>query len=206
MAEFMLTLRREPTPTTEAMQNGIDFEDLVTSIINGRGDPNNQWYAAAEKVARRCAGYHYDDADDARRVAILHPEEADEIAQDGDDVGHDAALLLAQLVGCPALAEPVEVDKQRGCHHGKQINHGKHHQLVCHRQQRHVAEDEQGYESHYRQIEGGEDHAHDSRSQYDILLFHKSNVICILSLFLRRVLADGNLLLEFIFLIVQLGC
>ena len=50
MAEFMLTLRREPTPTTEAMQNGIDFEDLVTSIINGRGDPNNQWYAAAEKV------------------------------------------------------------------------------------------------------------------------------------------------------------
>lgn len=33
MAEFMLTLRREPTPTTEAMQNGIDFEDLVTSII-----------------------------------------------------------------------------------------------------------------------------------------------------------------------------
>ena len=56
MAEFMLTLRREPTPTTEAMQNGIDFEDLVTSIINGRGDPNNQWYAAAEKVARRCAG------------------------------------------------------------------------------------------------------------------------------------------------------
>ena len=49
MAEFMLTLRREPTPTTEAMQNGIDFEDLVTSIINGRGDPNNQWYAAAEK-------------------------------------------------------------------------------------------------------------------------------------------------------------
>ena len=56
MAEFMLTLRREPTPTTEAMQNGIDFEDLVTSIINGRGDPNDPWYAAAEKVARRCAG------------------------------------------------------------------------------------------------------------------------------------------------------
>ena len=28
----------------------------MTSIINGRGDPNNQWYAAAEKVARRCAG------------------------------------------------------------------------------------------------------------------------------------------------------
>ena len=56
MGEFMLTLRREPTPTTEDMQNSIKFEDLVTAIINGRADPNDPWYAAAEKVARRCAG------------------------------------------------------------------------------------------------------------------------------------------------------
>lgn len=56
MAEFMQTLRREPTPTTEAMQNGIDFEDLVTDIIHGRADPKAPWYTAAERVARRCAG------------------------------------------------------------------------------------------------------------------------------------------------------
>ncbi len=56
MGEFMQTLRREPTPTTEAMQNGIKFEDMVTDIINGRADPNDPWYAAAEKVAWRCAG------------------------------------------------------------------------------------------------------------------------------------------------------
>ena len=56
MGEFMQTLRREPTPTTEAMQNGIKFEDMVTDIINGRADPNDPWYAAAEKVARRCTG------------------------------------------------------------------------------------------------------------------------------------------------------
>ena len=56
MGEFMQTLRREPTPTTEAMQNGIKFEDMVTDIINGRADPNDPWHAAAEKVARRCAG------------------------------------------------------------------------------------------------------------------------------------------------------
>ena len=56
MAEFMQTLRREPTPTTEAMQNGTDFEDLVTAIIGGRADPKAPWYAAAEQVARRCAG------------------------------------------------------------------------------------------------------------------------------------------------------
>ena len=56
MGEFMATLRREPTPTTEAMQNGIRFENLVTAIINGNADPGEQWYSAAEKVARRCAG------------------------------------------------------------------------------------------------------------------------------------------------------
>lgn len=55
-AEFLQVLRREPTPTTEAMQNGINFEDLVTAIIKGRANPDDQWYAAAEKVARRCAG------------------------------------------------------------------------------------------------------------------------------------------------------
>ena len=41
MSEFMQTLRRDPTPTTEAMQNGIKFEDMVTDIINGRADPND---------------------------------------------------------------------------------------------------------------------------------------------------------------------
>lgn len=52
MAEFMQTLRREPTPTTEAMQKGIMFEDMVTAITRGAGDPNDRWYTAAEKVAR----------------------------------------------------------------------------------------------------------------------------------------------------------
>ena len=38
LAEFMLTLRREPTPINEAIQNGNDFEDLVTAIVAGKGD------------------------------------------------------------------------------------------------------------------------------------------------------------------------
>lgn len=50
-AEFLATLNREQTPTTEAMQNGIDFENLVTDIVNGRGDPSHQWYEAAKKIA-----------------------------------------------------------------------------------------------------------------------------------------------------------
>lgn len=51
LAEFMLVLRRKPTPRTEAMQNGIDFENLVTSIVNGHDDPNNPWSWAAGQIA-----------------------------------------------------------------------------------------------------------------------------------------------------------
>ena len=51
MADFMATLKREPTPTTDAMQKGIDFENLVTAIVNGAGDKTNEWYYAANRVA-----------------------------------------------------------------------------------------------------------------------------------------------------------
>lgn len=50
-AEFLTVLRRDLTLTTEAMQNGIDFEDMVTDIVNGGGDENHVWYDAASKVA-----------------------------------------------------------------------------------------------------------------------------------------------------------
>lgn len=36
MPDFLRTLRREDKPPTEAMQKGIDFEDLVTAILTGR--------------------------------------------------------------------------------------------------------------------------------------------------------------------------
>ena len=38
-AEFMDVLNRVPTPTTEAMQDGLDFEKLVTDIATGRFVP-----------------------------------------------------------------------------------------------------------------------------------------------------------------------
>lgn len=50
-AEFLTTLRREPTEQTEAMMKGIMFEDMVTAITRGAGDPDDRWYAAASKVA-----------------------------------------------------------------------------------------------------------------------------------------------------------
>ena len=57
-AEFMMTLRREQTPTTEAMQRGIDFENLVTAIVNGEQTPPDwdKWYNAASEVAEIVRG------------------------------------------------------------------------------------------------------------------------------------------------------
>lgn len=54
--EFLMTLRREPTPINENIQKGIDFENLVTDIIEGRGDTKNRWYAAASEVAGSVKG------------------------------------------------------------------------------------------------------------------------------------------------------
>ena len=39
MSDFLRTLRREPTPTTEAMQKGIDFENLVADILADKVRP-----------------------------------------------------------------------------------------------------------------------------------------------------------------------
>jgi len=49
--DFLLTLRREPIPTNEAIKKGIDFEKLVTDICFDRGDIENSWYEAAKEVA-----------------------------------------------------------------------------------------------------------------------------------------------------------
>ena len=56
MEEFLQVLRRKPTETTEAMQDGIDFENLVTDIIVGRGDRSNRWWDAASKIAGELRG------------------------------------------------------------------------------------------------------------------------------------------------------
>ena len=55
-AEFLQTLRKEPGEQTEAMRNGIEFEDLVTDIVNGVADTGHKWYEAACKVARTVKG------------------------------------------------------------------------------------------------------------------------------------------------------
>jgi len=55
-AEFLLSLNRQRTETTPAMQKGIDFEDLVTDIVNGNSNPRKDWREAAESVAKIVKG------------------------------------------------------------------------------------------------------------------------------------------------------
>lgn len=57
MDDFMKTLRREPTPTTEAMQNGIDFEEMVTLILAGeKVCEKDPWFNAAKEISGILAG------------------------------------------------------------------------------------------------------------------------------------------------------
>jgi len=56
MDDFIKTLRREPKETSEAMQNGIEFENLVADILVGHGDRSNSWWDAAKAIADELRG------------------------------------------------------------------------------------------------------------------------------------------------------
>lgn len=60
LAEFRRVLNREPTETSEAMQNGIDFENIVTDIVTLDPIPdavgNHMWFEAANKIAQTVRG------------------------------------------------------------------------------------------------------------------------------------------------------
>ena len=53
MKEFVSTLNRVETPPTEAMRKGIGFENLVTDIIFGKGDPRNR-RSEERRVGKEC--------------------------------------------------------------------------------------------------------------------------------------------------------
>ena len=51
-ADFLRTLRKEPKETTEAMQNGIDFENEVYKIVHGvPRSPHAKWEGGIQAVA-----------------------------------------------------------------------------------------------------------------------------------------------------------
>ena len=108
MEEFMLTLRREPTPTTEAMQKGIMFEDMVTAITRGAGDPNDRWYDAAAKVAKMVGG------------GLLQYRAKKEIQVDG------MTLVLYGRLDCLKAGTIYDVKFSSGYERGKYFDSTQH--------------------------------------------------------------------------------
>lgn len=61
--DFMRTLRREPSETSEAMQKGINFESLCYQIADGKFNPDlggyPETYEGASKIASLIKGGQY---------------------------------------------------------------------------------------------------------------------------------------------------
>ena len=58
-ADFVKTLRREKTPTTEAQQDGIDFEKAVIDFTVGKETPDKRWGETYKEVAEKVKGGTY---------------------------------------------------------------------------------------------------------------------------------------------------
>lgn len=55
--DFIRTLHREPIETSDAMQKGIDFENIVTDILGGKVSPvHHPWAEAGRAVATLIRG------------------------------------------------------------------------------------------------------------------------------------------------------
>ena len=107
-----------------------------------------------------------DDAvDDMGHVGDEHQVVAEEIAENGDDVGHHTPLLRAELEGFPARVLAVGVEQERGHKDGAEVDDEQHRELVAQREHGQIAEHEQRDQSHHGQVVGREDHAHDPCGQ-----------------------------------------
>lgn len=55
-SDFLKTLRKEPTETNEALQNGIYLENLVEKIVKGEDCTGADWFDAAAEIAHYLRG------------------------------------------------------------------------------------------------------------------------------------------------------
>ena len=60
----------------------------------------------------------------------MHEIVAGEVAEDGQNIGHHAALSHAELAWCPALVIAVDVDEQGRGEHREEIYHHQDKELV----------------------------------------------------------------------------
>lgn len=106
--EFLQALRREPGEQTEAMRNGVEFEDLVTDIVNGDADTEHKWYEAAHTVAGIVKG------------GWLQYKAKKEITVSGEKI-----LLYGRLDVLKA-GEIIDIKFSKGYERGKYISSTQH--------------------------------------------------------------------------------
>ena len=93
-------------------------------------------------------------------VEEIHQVDAEEIAEDGDDIRYHTALLMPQFDEGPSLISAVKMDKHCGQQNGEHVDEGEHLQLIGPGHQSEITEDKQCHHTYQRQIEGGEQHAY----------------------------------------------
>lgn len=128
MAAFLQVLQREPTPTTAAMQDGINFEELVTAILLGKerisfpeinhkteevkvfaGHPSeHRWFDAACKAAQIIGG------------GLLQFRAKKEIQVDG------VPILLYGRLDCLKAGEIFDIKFSSKYERGKYIDSTQH--------------------------------------------------------------------------------
>ena len=69
--DFLCTLRREKKPPTEAMLNGIRYENCLNSVLNGESIPeDHEWYSPITEMAEELQGSQ-------QQVVLFHDIEVD---------------------------------------------------------------------------------------------------------------------------------
>lgn len=96
---------------------------------------------------------------------------AQQIAADGNEVGHKTTALAAQFEKCPTMIVAIKTNEKGGHEDGEQVHQAKHHEPIACRQQTEIAEGEQYNKTYQRQVKGGEHHADSAGSNDDAFLF-----------------------------------
>lgn len=108
LEEFLAALRREKQEPTEAMKNGVRFENLVTAITWGADDSEDRWHGAASKIAAVIDG------------GSLQHKASKEI-----EVGGLALLLYGRLDALKA-GEIYDIKFSKGYERGKYLDSTQH--------------------------------------------------------------------------------
>lgn len=142
-------------------QRGVEVEDERESQQQADGGARRCRVGAdlERNVGHRAHHLHRQGTnDDAQRETWhpiqVHQVEQEAVTQDGNDIGHEAALTKAHLVARPAVDLAIKEDAEARQDYREQINHEQHRQAERPGHQTQVAEEQQSQKCERRQVEG----------------------------------------------------